>query len=70
MSSPSAERVVVAGWRGRASLVPLVKVCFGCLRVARADGTWAAGAGEARERQQAVTHGLCQPCLERLYGDA
>lgn len=49
----------------------LIPVCFGCKRIRDDQGYWKAVDAYLTEHAgRKVTHGLCKPCVDRLYPDA
>jgi PAS domain S-box-containing protein len=49
----------------------LIPVCFGCKKIRDDQGYWMAVEAYLRDHAgRKVTHGLCRPCVERLYPEA
>lgn len=50
-------------------VLPIVRCCCGCGRVADASGAWRAAPEHPPEGRE-ISHGICGSCLRTLYPDA
>jgi hypothetical protein len=51
-------------------MADIISICCGCGSVRSAPGSWDRGADYRRTLPtNRLSHGICPPCLERLYPD-